>query len=115
LAALGIVGACLRILLAEIKNNSSSGIYWIFCAAIATILFMIVAITFVMKEEEEDRSYIKPVSRLLIISALLILLVPLFAVYLGTITFLSVIALILFVPVFIGIRSWVGYKFFGRR
>jgi len=115
LAGLGIVGACLRILLAEIENNSSAGIYWIFCVAIATILFMIVAITFVMKEAEEDRSYIKPVSRLLVISGLLILVVPLFAIYLETIAFLSVIAIILFLPVFIGTRSWVGYKFFGKR
>jgi hypothetical protein len=75
---------------------------------------MIVAIASLMKQEEEDRSYIKPVSKLLIVTGLFILIVPLFAPYMGTIAFLSIIALILFIPVFIGIRSWVQYKFFGK-
>jgi hypothetical protein len=67
-----------------------------------------------MKEEEEDRSYIRPVSRLLIIAGIIILIIPLFKNYLGTIAFLSVITIVLFVPVFAGIRSWVQYKFFSR-
>jgi low temperature requirement protein LtrA len=115
LAALGIAGASLKILVAEIETNSSVNIYWMFCVAIATILFMIVALTFVMKEEEEDRSYIRPVSRMLVITGMVILIVPLFAAYLETIAFLLVIAVALFFPVFIGIRSWVRYKFFARR
>jgi low temperature requirement protein LtrA len=112
LAALGVVGACIKVLLAEIEIHSHINIQWMICVAIATILFMITGIAAVMKEEEEDRSYIRPVSRLLIITGLIVLIVPLFEPYLGTIAFLSVISLILFVPVFIGIRSWVRYKFF---
>ena len=115
LAALGVVGACIKVLLAEIEIGSHINIQWMICAAIATILFMITGIAAVMKEEEEDRSYIQPVSRLLIITGLVVLTVPLFEHYLGTIAFLSVISLILFVPVFIGIRSWVRYKFFGDK
>jgi low temperature requirement protein LtrA len=113
LAALGVAGACIKVLLAEIETGSHINIQWMLCVAIATILFMITGIAAVMKEEEEDRSYIRPVSRLLIITAVVVLVVPLFERYLGTIAFLSVISLILFVPVFIGIRSWVQYKFFG--
>jgi hypothetical protein len=82
------------------------------CIAIATILFMITGIAAIMQEEEEDRSYIQPVSRLLIITGLVVLIIPLFERYLNTIIFLSVISLILFLPVFVGIRSWVKYKFF---
>jgi low temperature requirement protein LtrA len=115
LAALGVVGACIKVLLAEIEIHSHVNIQWMICAAIATILFMITGIAAVMKEEEEDRSYIQPVSRLLIITGLVVLIVPLFERYSGTIAFLSVISLILFVPVFIGIRSWVRYKFFGDK
>jgi len=33
----------------------------------------------------------------------------------GTISFLSVIAIILFIPVFIGVRSWVLYRFFDKK
>lgn len=49
---------------------------------------------------------------LLIIAALIILMIPLFAQYLNTIAFLAVITFVLFVPVFVGIKSWVRYKFF---
>ena len=112
LAALGVVGACIKVLLAEIEIHSHINIQWMICVAIATILFMITGIAAVMKQEEEDRSYIRPVSRLLIITGLMVLIVPWFERYLGTVAFLSVISLILFVPVFIGIRSWVRYKFF---
>jgi low temperature requirement protein LtrA len=112
LAALGVVGACIKVLLAEMGTHSHIIIKWMICVAIATILFMIVGITAVMKEEEEDRSYIRPVSRLLVITGLVVLIIPLFDYYLGTIAFLFVISLILLVPVFTGIRSWVRYKFF---
>jgi hypothetical protein len=115
LAALGVRGACIKVLLVEIETSSHVTLQWMICVAIATILFMITGIAAVMKEEEEDRSYIQPVSRLLIITGLVVLIIPLFERYLGTIAFLSTISLILFVPVFIGIRSWVRYKFFENK
>ena len=93
----------------------NSDVQWMFCIAIATILLIVGAITKIMEEDDESRSYIRPVSRLLVIISGCILLIPLFRKYMGTISFLSVIAIILFIPVFIGVRSWVLYKFFDKK
>jgi hypothetical protein len=76
---------------------------------------MIAALTHIMKENEEERSYIKPVSRLLILAAVFILLIPLLAAWLKTALILGIVSLILFVPVLIGIRSWVMFKFSDRK
>jgi len=115
LASLSVVGACIKVLIADMEAGNHLTVQWMFCVSVATILFMITGIAKIMKEEEEDRSYIRPVSGLLIIAGIAILLIPLFGNYLHTLAFLSIIALILFVPVFIGIRSWVRYKFFSRK
>ncbi|MEI9810077.1 MAG: low temperature requirement protein A [Bacteroidota bacterium] len=115
LAAFGVLGASIRVLLSEEHAHAQDHVQWMFCTAIATILFMTVCIAAIMKEEEEDRAYIRPVSRLLIVTGIVVLLIPLFERYLGIIAFLSVISLVLLVPVFVGIRSWVRYKFFGKR
>lgn len=114
LASLSIVGACIKVMLGNMKADVNSNIQWIFAVAVATILFTIVGIARIMKEEEEDRSYIRPVSRLLLLVGFIILVIPFFNQYLGTIAFLSVMSAILFVPVFVGIRSWVHYKFFSN-
>jgi hypothetical protein len=66
-------------------------------------------------KEEEDRSYIRLVSGLLIVAGIIILHIPLFGNHLNTLAFLFIIAGILFIPVFIGTRSWVRFKFFTRR
>jgi hypothetical protein len=68
-----------------------------------------------MEEDDESRSYIRPVSRLMVVISICILLIPLFSYYIGTNGFLSVIAILLFIPVFIGVRSWVLYRFFDKR
>ena len=115
LAAMSIVGACIKVLLADMETNLNLNVKWMFCVSLATILFMIVGITKIMQEEKEDRSYIRPVSRLLIIVGLVMLAIPLFAHKLDTLAFLSIISVILFVPVFIGIRNWVQYKFFSKQ
>jgi low temperature requirement protein LtrA len=114
LASLGIVGAILKTILADIETNVPIHIQWMFCIAIAVIVGTIVAIAAIMKEEEEDRSYIKPVSRILIVVGLIVLLVPIAGNYLNAIAFLAVIAVLLLVPVVIGIKSWVRYKFFSE-
>lgn len=67
-----------------------------------------------MKEEEEDRSYIKPVSRILFLVAVALLVVPVFSTHFSPVSFLSIVAAMLLVPVTIGIRSWVNYKFFSN-
>lgn len=115
LASFGVVGACMKILLADMTTGGQQLVQWIFCGALAIILISIVGIASMMKEEEEDRSYIRPVSRLLFITAFIVLIIPFFAGYLNTLAFLTIIALVLFLPVFVGIRSWVRYKFFNRR
>jgi low temperature requirement protein LtrA len=111
LAAFGVAGACIKIVLTDMRADLHANIQWMFCMAIAVILFAIVGIASLMEEEEEDRSYITPVSRLLIVTGIIILAVPFLGSYLNTLTFLGIIALILFIPVFVGIRSWVRYKF----
>jgi len=115
LMALSVIGACFKILLTGIVVGVSNEVRWMFCIAIATILFVVVAITKIMEEDDESRSYIRPVSRLMVVISICILLIPLFSNYIGTNGFLSVIAILLFFPVFIGVRSWVLYRFFGKR
>lgn len=114
LASLSVIGACIKVMLADMGVGLHLQVQWMFCIALTTILFMIVGLTKIMEEEEEDRSYIRPVSRLLIVTGLIILAIPLLGHLLNTLAFLSIIAVILFVPVFIGIRSWVRYKFFSK-
>lgn len=66
LASLSVVGACIKVLIADLQVGNNLTVEWMFCVAVATILFMIAGITKIMKEDEEDRSYIRPVSGLLI-------------------------------------------------
>ena len=115
LMALGVVGAAIKILLINEDDHSQNSVYWIFCTAIASILLLTMFIAAIMKEEEEDRSYIRPVSRLLVVTSVILMIIPLLGSYLNTISFLLIVSIILFVPVFVGIRSWVRFKFFEKR
>jgi low temperature requirement protein LtrA len=115
LAALAVAGASLRLLIAAVASASDSTVQWMFCISIAVVLLTISGLTRIMKEWEEDRAYIKPASRLLIVSALLILIIPFFAAYTNAILLLSLVAFFLFVPVFIGVRGWIRFKFFGKK
>jgi low temperature requirement protein LtrA len=115
LMALNVIGACIKILLTDIVVGVNSHVQWIFCIAIAIILLVVVAITKIMEQDDESRSYIRPVSRLMVIISVCVLLIPLFRKYMGTIGFLSTIAIVLLIPVFIGVRSWVLYRFFDKR
>ena len=115
LASFGVVGACIKIILEDMDASQHMTVQWIFCSALAMILLMIVCIAAIMDESEEDRAYIKPVSRLLIITLILVMFVPVFGSYLNTIAFLSVITILLLIPVLVGVRSWVRFKFFSNR
>ena len=109
LFALGAVGACISALLTDLRAELT--VQWIFCVSVAVILLCVSGMTHIMKEEEEeDRSYIRPVSRILIVTGIVILAIPLFGDYLDTLAFLGAVALILLMPVFIGIKSWVRWK-----
>lgn len=114
LASLSITGACIKVLISGVEAGFPPKVQWIFCGSLSTILFMIVALSRIMQEDEEDRAYIRPVSVWLVYAGLCIGILPLWGKHLSALPFLAIIALILFVPVFIGIRSWVRYKFFGR-
>jgi low temperature requirement protein LtrA len=113
LASLSMAGASIRVLVADMEGGTPV-VKWIFCGSISLILFIIVGLAAIMQEEEEDRAYIRPVSRLLVIAGICILILPLAGNRLNTLIFLSIISLILLVPVFVGTRSWVKYKFFGK-
>ena len=114
LASLGVVGACIKVLLGNIDENIHAMVYWLFSISLAVILLATAGIASIMKEEEEDRAYIRPVSKILFVVSALILVVPIFSKYLTPIAFLSIFAAILLVPVTIGIKSWVNYKFFSN-
>ena len=114
LAAFSVLGASLKILLEDVETGPPGIAKWLFCGSVSVILFMVAAITRIMKENEEDRAYIKPVSRLLVLAGIFILLVPFLAIWLKTAVILAIVSLILFVPVFIGVRSWVLFKFSGK-
>jgi low temperature requirement protein LtrA len=111
LASLGILGASIRILIADANPIVCHDAEWMFCISLAVILFGIIGITTIMEEDEESRAYIKPVNKILFVAGILIISLPFFGL-ISTFTFLSIIVCILFVPVFIGIRHWVKYKFF---
>ena len=113
LVALSLVGACIKELLTSMETSITTE--WIFCISVATILMMIVGIARIMKEEEEDRAYIRPVSRILFITGLAMLVIPLFGSYLNVDLFMGLVAIVLVGPVIIGIRSWVRYKYFGEK
>jgi low temperature requirement protein LtrA len=114
LASFGIIGAGIKVLMENMNTVLPIEVQWVFCVALAIILIMIVCITYIMEPADEERSYIKPVSRLLITISVLILLVPFVGNYLHTISFLSVITFLLLVPVFVGVKSWVRFKFFNK-
>jgi low temperature requirement protein LtrA len=114
LASLGVVGACIKVLLGNIDENIYGTTYWLFAASLVVILLATAGIAAIMKEEEEDRSYIRPVSKILFVVSAVLLVVPLFSRYFTPIAFLSIVAVILLIPVTIGIKSWVNYKFFSN-
>ncbi|HEY0355359.1 MAG TPA: low temperature requirement protein A, partial [Flavisolibacter sp.] len=114
LASLGVIGACMKVLLGNVDDTSLGTLYWVFSIALAVILITTAGIAAIMKEEEEDRAYITPVSKILFVASAVVLLIPLFSSYFTPIAFLSIVAAILLVPVTIGIKSWVNYKFFSN-
>jgi hypothetical protein len=64
-----------------------------------------------MKAEEEDRAYIRPVSRVLLGCGVCLIGVAFLGSHLSALALLMLVSVILLVPVAIGIRSWVRFKF----
>ncbi len=114
LVALSMVGACIKVMLLDMGAGIPPTVQWMFCIAISPILFMVFGLTRIMQEEEEDRSYIRPASRLLLAIGWVPLLIPWFGGHLGTLAFLGLVSILLLVPVYVGIRSWARYKFSGN-
>ncbi|MCB9170943.1 MAG: low temperature requirement protein A [Flavobacteriales bacterium] len=111
LASFSIAGACLKVVLTSAQGPVPETVAWMFCLSLAVVLLMIVGLTRIMKEEEEDRSYIRPVSRLLVLMAVMLILLPLAGIGHNALLLLGIVAIVLVVPVVVGIRSWVRYKF----
>lgn len=112
LAAMSAIGASMKVILSHVQTELPLEMQWMFCISLSIILLMIVGITRIMKQEEEERSYVQPVSRLLIVISAGVLVIPVFGDQLTSLSFLSVISLSLLIPVIIGIRFWVKYKYF---
>lgn len=115
LAALAVAGASLRLLIAAVGAAGQSTVQWMFCVSIAVILLMIAGLTRIMEEWEEDRSYIRPASRLAVIAAIVIFILPLFGSYLNSTALLALIAILLSLPVWVGVNSWIRFRYFGKK
>jgi low temperature requirement protein LtrA len=111
LAALSFVGSCVKALIGHMGGRLPGDVPWLMCLSLAVILLAIVGLTRIMPEDEEDRSYIGPMSRVLGICALGLIGTAPFGRALGALGLLAVIAGILLVPVVIGIQAWVHYRF----
>ncbi|MCW3121021.1 MAG: hypothetical protein JWQ38_513 [Flavipsychrobacter sp.] len=114
LASFCVAGACMKVVLGNVAVALPMTLQWMFCVALSVMLLMIVCISGIMEKDEEDLAYIRPVSRMLTGCCVVMLLIPAFGQYLDNISFLSVIAIVLFIPVFTGVRHWVLYKFFSK-
>jgi low temperature requirement protein LtrA len=111
LAALSFVGACVKALIGHMGGRLPGEMPWIFCLSLAVILLAIVGLTRIMPEDEEDRSYIRPMSRVLILCAIALVGTAPFGRALGVLGLLALVCAILLVPVVIGIQAWVRYRF----
>ena len=111
LAALSFVGACVKALIGHMGGRLPGDVPWLFCLSLAVIPTAIYGLTRIMKEDEEDRSYIRPTSRVLGICALALIGTAPFGRALGPLPLLAVASAILLVPVAIGIQAWVHYRF----
>jgi low temperature requirement protein LtrA len=110
LASLGVVGACIKYMLLHMEGGLSEMLQWMFCAAVAMILLTTVALTTLMKEDEEVRSYVRPLRPLLIILSAIILVIPLVNLIHDVVLFLSVIGVILLIPIIYAVISWSSFK-----
>ena len=115
LGALSVIGASMKILIVNMQQELPLNIQWMFCIALFIVICCVVGVSKLMEEEEEDRAYIRPVSRLLLLAGAAILVIPLFGHHLHTLFFMSIVAAILAIPVIIGIRSWVKYKYYEKK
>ncbi len=111
LAALSFVGACVKALLGHMHGHMPGALPWIFFLALAILPLAIVGLTRILKEHDEERAYIRPVSRVMIICAFALVGTAPFGQALGALGMLAVAVGILLVPVAIGVRAWVRYRF----
>jgi low temperature requirement protein LtrA len=111
LAALSFVGACVKVLIGNMGGRLPGVVPWLFCLSLAVIPMTVFGLTLIMKEDEEDRSYIRPTARVLGICAVALIGTAPFGRALGPLALLAVASAILLVPVVIGIQAWVHYRF----
>jgi len=111
LAALSFVGACVKVLIGHLGGSLPGDVPWLFCLSLAVIPLAILGLTRIMSEDEEDRSYIRPTSRVLALCAIALIGTAPFGRALGALPLLAVVSAILLAPVVIGIQAWVHYRF----
>lgn len=112
LASLAFIGACLKILLSNVGNALNPVVVQMFCTSLAVILLMIVGLAKIMEGEEEDLIYINPVSRVLLLEVALLFMLPGLLSNPTTLSLLGCATVLLLIPVFVGVRSWIRFKFF---
>lgn len=115
LGSFGVTGACIRVILSHGAALPDPLVLWMFCGAIAVILGTICLLATQMEQNEETNSFVKPVSLMLLGTALLILLVPFFRAALTPVGFIAIIAGLLLTPVLVGTGIWVHYKIFSEQ
>lgn len=109
LVSLGVIGACIHVMLVDVEAVDIKHIEWIFSISLAIVLVIVAQLSNLMENQDEDRSYIRPMYTTLYITALLILCLPLFSKLLGVISYLLCVTFLLSIPVLIGIRSWAKF------
>ena len=108
LASFGVSGSSISLILSG--RSFDNIVFIMFGTAAAIILLCISSIAGIMQQNEEERSFVFPVLRLLFITAAAILLITAFNKYFSMPVFLTVITLLLAIPVYIGGRSWARFK-----
>jgi low temperature requirement protein LtrA len=111
LAALSFIGACVKALLGRMGGRLPGDLPWLFCLALAVVPLSIVGLTRIMNEREEQRAYIRPIARVMVICAFALIGTAPFGRALGALGMLAVAVGILLVPVAIGVRAWVHSRF----
>jgi low temperature requirement protein LtrA len=115
LASLGVAGSCMHVMLADVHATDLQNVEWTFSVSLAIIMVIVAQLSTLMENHDEDRSYIRPMYKMLYATSFLVLLLPLFSKQLGIISYLLSVTLLLFIPVFIGARGWVKFKFYSTK
>ena len=108
LFSLSVIGPATKILLSE-PNDNLYNIYWLFSLSLSITLISVVCIAKMIQANEEINSYKQIVSCFIVFSAIAIILIPIFLHNIPVYVYFILISFFLFIPVFVGIRTWVNH------